>query len=158
MPSTKVTAMRITWSASRKKIAASAAKMNTIAVVMPVSLRDGQVTLLVSSRTSRRNLNGLSFAMISLLSRASSPHRKEPPKWKDDAGTDPFGGMFAAEGRQTGRRRWALLAGGRRKVNWRGKTTQGGSEPPAGGQESQLETETGPPFGVNLPPSHGGRP
>src|SRR6187200_2619523 len=48
--------------------------MNTIAVVMPVSLRDGQVTLLVSWRTSCRNLNGLSFAMISLLSRLPHPH------------------------------------------------------------------------------------
>src|SRR5258706_327615 len=132
--------MRITWSASKKKIAASAAKMNTIAVVMPVSLRDGQVTLLVSSRTSRRNLNGLSFAMISLLSRASSPHRKEPPKWKDDAGTDPFGGCSPRKSVKRAASDGALLAGGRRKVNWRGKTTRGGSHPPAGGQESQPGT------------------
>src|ERR1044072_6800626 len=72
MPSTNVTARRITWSASRKKIAEIAAKMNTIAVGMPVSLRDGQVTLLVSWRTSCRNLNGL-FAMIS-LARLPHPH------------------------------------------------------------------------------------
>jgi hypothetical protein len=31
---------------------------NTMAVVIMVSLRDGQVTLRVSSRTSWRNLNG----------------------------------------------------------------------------------------------------
>src|ERR1043166_4371094 len=58
MPSTSVTAKRITWSATRKNTAASAENTNTIAVVIAVSRRDGQVTLLVSWRTSWKNLNG----------------------------------------------------------------------------------------------------
>src|SRR5215213_3340705 len=86
MPSTSVTAIRITWSASRQNTADSAANKNTIAVVMPVSLRDGQVTLLVSCRTSCMNLNGLSFAMISLPRALTIPHRNLPPNEKDDAG------------------------------------------------------------------------
>ena len=53
-----VTAMRITWSATRKKTDAIATMTKTMAVVIAVSLREGQVTLLVSSRTSCRNLNG----------------------------------------------------------------------------------------------------
>src|SRR5262249_163828 len=58
IPSTKVTAMRINWSATRKKTEAIATITNTMAVVIAVSRRDGQVTLRVSSRTSWRNLNG----------------------------------------------------------------------------------------------------
>src|SRR5262245_34719059 len=50
--------MRINWSATRKKTEAIATMTNTIAVVIAVSRRDGQVTLRVSSRTSWRNLNG----------------------------------------------------------------------------------------------------
>ena len=37
---------------------------NTMAVVIMVSLREGQVTLRVSSRTSCRNLNGLKAIVV----------------------------------------------------------------------------------------------
>src|ERR671911_428667 len=57
-PSTKVTTSRMIWSATRKKIDITAAITNTIAVVIMVSRREGQVTLLVSARTSCKNLNG----------------------------------------------------------------------------------------------------
>src|SRR5215467_6990030 len=50
--------MRINWSATRKKTEAIATMTNTMAVVIAVSRRDGQVTLRVSSRTCWRNLNG----------------------------------------------------------------------------------------------------
>src|SRR5262249_55163937 len=46
-----------------KKTAAAADMMNTIRVVIMVSRRVGHVTLLVSDRTSCRNLNGLTFAI-----------------------------------------------------------------------------------------------
>src|ERR1700753_2244848 len=46
-------------SAAKKKIDASATITNTMMVVIIVSRRVGQVTLLVSERTSCRNLNGL---------------------------------------------------------------------------------------------------
>ena len=55
--------MRMTWSAIRKKIAASAAITNTMTVVMTVSRRLGQVILAASWRTSCMNLNGLTFAI-----------------------------------------------------------------------------------------------
>ena len=41
-----------------KNTATSATMTNTMTVVCTVSLRDGQVTLLVSCRTSRKNLAG----------------------------------------------------------------------------------------------------
>src|SRR5689334_7510898 len=41
--------------------------MNTINVVIMVSRRVGHVTFSVSERTSWRNLNGLTFAMLTLL-------------------------------------------------------------------------------------------
>ena len=41
-------------------------------VVIMVSRRVGQVTLSVSARTSWRNLNGLTFAIV-------LPHRSPPP-------------------------------------------------------------------------------
>src|SRR5439155_26455224 len=59
--STKVTTIRMIWSANRKKTAASAVMMKTMAVVIAVSRRDGQVTFWPSARTSCRNLNGLTF-------------------------------------------------------------------------------------------------
>src|SRR5205085_8822920 len=65
IPSTSVTIRRITWSASRKKIEATATITNTMAVVIAVSRRVGQVTLLASVRTSCRNLNGLTFGIRS---------------------------------------------------------------------------------------------
>src|SRR5215208_7672545 len=46
-------------SAAKKKIEASATITNTMMVVMVVSRRVGQVTLVASERTSCRNLNGL---------------------------------------------------------------------------------------------------
>src|ERR1043166_7711031 len=82
MPSTSVTAKRITWSATRKNTAASAAKTNTIAVVIAVSRRDGQVTLLVSCRTSAKNLNGSSFAIVTIAPAPfanPNPNRDTPP-------------------------------------------------------------------------------
>jgi hypothetical protein len=47
------------WSATRKKIYAIATITNTMAVVIAVSRRVGQVTFWASVRTSCRNLNGL---------------------------------------------------------------------------------------------------
>ena len=52
MPSTVVTSSRMIWSATRKKIDITAAITNTIAVVIRVSRREGQVTLFTSLRTS----------------------------------------------------------------------------------------------------------
>ena len=59
--------MRMIWSAIRKKIEAIATMTNTMAVVIAVSRRVGQVTFWPSARTSCRNLNGLIFAMTYLI-------------------------------------------------------------------------------------------
>src|SRR3954449_6983892 len=48
---------------TRKNTDAIATITNTMAVVMAVSRRDGQVTFSVSSRTSWKNLKGLVFAI-----------------------------------------------------------------------------------------------
>ena len=58
--------MRMAWSATKKKTEAMATITNTIAVVMAVSRRLGQVTFCPSARTSCMNLNGLIFAMVFL--------------------------------------------------------------------------------------------
>src|ERR1700727_2966956 len=84
---------------------ASVAITNTIAVVMSVSRRVGQVTFAVSWRTSCRNLNGLTLAIF------MNPHR---PVQRPIMGIEPFcralsGDSCAAEVRQTGRRRHLLL-------------------------------------------------
>src|SRR5882724_4805210 len=59
--STRVTTIRMIWSANRKKTAATAVKTKTMAVVIAVSRRDGQVTFWPSALTSCKNLNGLTF-------------------------------------------------------------------------------------------------
>src|SRR5438552_9061464 len=86
IPSTNVTSIRITWSANKKKIEAIATITNTIAVVMAVSRRVGQVTLAASARTSCRNLNGLTFGIRSLVT-----GNKPPPHGSDRRpnGRDP---------------------------------------------------------------------
>src|ERR1700730_17443651 len=48
----------------RKNTEVMATMTNTMAVVMAVSRRVGQVTFWASARTSCKNLNGLIFAMI----------------------------------------------------------------------------------------------
>ena len=48
-------------------MAAMKTMMNTMIVVIMVSLRVGHVTLSVSSRTSWKNLTGLNFAIALLL-------------------------------------------------------------------------------------------
>src|SRR5208282_1319689 len=53
----------------KKNIAASTTMAKTIAVVTPVSLREGQVTLLTSWRTCRRNSSGEMLAMTMPLGR-----------------------------------------------------------------------------------------
>ena len=53
----------ITWSAKRKKIEATSTITNTMAVVMRVSRRVGQVTFAVSARTCWKNWVGLFLAM-----------------------------------------------------------------------------------------------
>ena len=63
--------MPMTWSTRKKNIAASAAMANTSPVVTIVSLRDGQVTLVTSARTSRTN-----FAGSTATSLFSSPGRE----------------------------------------------------------------------------------
>src|ERR1044072_5159633 len=103
--SPSVTPMRITWSARRKNTAASAAKMNTIAVVIPVSLREGQVTLLVSCRTSWANLNGLNLAIRfwSLLPATAGEFQIGScrPSLKDEQ-TDPVWGIRSPRKSVTG--------------------------------------------------------
>src|SRR6516162_9199941 len=54
----------MTWSASRKNTAVTTTMTNTMAVVIAVSRRVGQVTFWASVRTSCKNLHGLIFAMI----------------------------------------------------------------------------------------------
>src|SRR3974390_845297 len=71
MPSPKVAAMRMILSETRKNNDAIATITNTMAVVIMVSLREGQVTLRVSSRTSCRNLNG-DVSIAALQSNLSS--------------------------------------------------------------------------------------
>jgi hypothetical protein len=66
MPSTRVTKKRMNWSATRKKIEATATMMNTMRVVMAVSRLVGHVTFWASVRTSCKNLNGLIFAIVYL--------------------------------------------------------------------------------------------
>ena len=63
IPSKKLTATRIIWSDSRKKIDVTNTMTNTMMVVTVVSLRVGQVTFWPSARTSCKNLNGLIFAI-----------------------------------------------------------------------------------------------
>src|SRR6516162_3885866 len=63
MPRTRVTNIRMTWSATRKNMAAMATITKTMAVVTAVSRRLGQVTFAASARTSCKNLNGLIFAI-----------------------------------------------------------------------------------------------
>src|SRR5262249_8868195 len=62
-PKTKLTAIRINCSASKKKTEAIATITNTMIVVTVVSLRVGHVTFCASARTSCKNLNGLTFAI-----------------------------------------------------------------------------------------------
>src|SRR5262249_57607873 len=72
--SRKVAGRGVKWSATRKKTEAIGTITNTMAVVIAVSRRDGQVTLRVSSRTSWRNLNGdvaINEALNSTLSNES---------------------------------------------------------------------------------------
>src|SRR3954463_12305455 len=63
IPSTSVTRLRMTMSATRKNTEATATMTKTMAVVMAVSRRDGQVTFEASARTSCMNLNGLNLAI-----------------------------------------------------------------------------------------------
>src|SRR3974390_253323 len=63
--------MRMILSETRKNNDAIATITNTMAVVIMVSLREGQVTLRVSSRTSCRNLNG-DVSIAALQSNLSS--------------------------------------------------------------------------------------
>src|SRR5215213_3328497 len=63
IPSTSVTTLRMIISATRKNTEATATMTNTMAVVMAVSRRDGQVTFEASARTSCMNLNGLNLAI-----------------------------------------------------------------------------------------------
>jgi hypothetical protein len=65
------------WSANRKKTAAIAVMMKTMAVVIAVSRRDGQVTFWPSARTSCKNLNGLTF--MGLLASICLPNGNMPP-------------------------------------------------------------------------------
>src|SRR5712671_1510603 len=76
IPSTVVTSIRMTWSASRKNIEASATITNTMAVVTAVSRREGQVTLRASVRTSFRNWKGLTFGIVSPVKWQYSPRRR----------------------------------------------------------------------------------
>src|SRR6266508_3039493 len=63
MPRMKVTAIRTKKSATMKNAAATNTITNTMSVVMKVSRLLGQVTFCASTRTSCKNLNGLSFAI-----------------------------------------------------------------------------------------------
>jgi hypothetical protein len=88
--STIVTAKRMTWSATRKKMALISTITNTIAVVINVSRRDGQVTFSVSERTSCKNLNGLTIVSQTVV---------VCPTVKDETGNSGsfFGIKIAAE-------------------------------------------------------------
>src|SRR3974390_3609651 len=63
--------MRMILSETRKNNDSIATITNTVAVVIMVSLREGQVTLRVSSRTSWRNVNG-DVSIAALQSNLSS--------------------------------------------------------------------------------------
>ena len=73
--------------------------MNTITVVIMVSRRLGHVTFWVSVRTSCRNLNGLTFAILATYGDLLDPQiGTHSPTAKN--GTERrylFGSMFAAE-------------------------------------------------------------
>src|SRR5262245_39587583 len=77
--STRVTTIRMIWSANRKKTAATAVMMKTMAVVIAVSRRDGQVTFWPSARTSCRNLNGLTFMDLTASIRLPNGNIPPPP-------------------------------------------------------------------------------
>src|ERR1041384_3902417 len=106
-------------------MAASAAKTNTIAVVIPVSLREGQVTLLVSCRTSCANLNGLNFAISLSLCCLRLPVSfqigSRRPSLKDEQ-TNPVWGYVPRGRRSPGR-----LAMGRFVMRGRGGVKHGES-------------------------------
>jgi hypothetical protein len=117
MPSKRLTAMRMTWSASKKKIDAMKTMTNTMMVVTVVSLRVGQVTFCPSARTSCRNLKGLIRAIAE-----SKNH--SPPEFKDE--TDQrflLGITFAAEVRYRAACDGAYLLPARRSVK-----TEGGNK------------------------------
>ena len=63
------------WSTAKKKIAVSDAMAATRPVVIRVVRRDGQVTLVTSARTSRRNFAGLAATIHLHTYRLDEPRR-----------------------------------------------------------------------------------
>src|ERR1700730_11902943 len=63
MPRTRRSALAMIQSANDRNSDTTTTMTNTMAVVVRVSFRDGQVTLEVSWRTSWMNFAGLTFAM-----------------------------------------------------------------------------------------------
>ena len=81
--------MPMTWSATKKNSAASAAMANTRPVVTSVSLRDGQVTLATSLRTSRTNFAGLNATPLMLLGLAFREPRIDRRRLAGVEGLEP---------------------------------------------------------------------
>src|SRR3989442_15532141 len=75
---------------------------NTMAVVIAVSRREGHVTFAISERTSCKNLNGLTFAMVSIDVRIRKRAPSSPdPRFEDEPTTGPcFWEHVAAEVRR----------------------------------------------------------
>src|SRR5205823_1973097 len=76
-PSTSETRFRMTMSANRKKIEATATMTNTMPVVIAVSRRDGHVTFDASTRTSCMNLKRLNFGIPLASKMAIHPRRTD---------------------------------------------------------------------------------
>src|SRR6202171_3183653 len=142
MPSKKVTRKRMIWSAAKKKSEASATITNTMMVVMVVSRRVGQVTLVVSARTSCRNLNGLKAIVdvirvrrddSRVLRNPNSPLAPSPlPKDEPASGLDCFRGIQSRAGYPSKRAgsRWRLCTAGVAKGQ--------GMREPKGGRNRRL--------------------
>jgi hypothetical protein len=103
--------------------------MNTINVVIPVSRRLGQVTFCISARTSCRNLNGLTRAIVVYPRRMNSAETPVSavrdhaeigircPTLKDEAAKRTlFGDTFAAEVRHRAASDACFLLPARREV------------------------------------------
>src|SRR6266508_2827225 len=75
---------------------------NTMAVVIAVSRREGHVTFAISERTSCKNLNGLTFAMVPVDVRIRKRAPPSPdPRFEDEPTTGPcFWEHVAAEVRR----------------------------------------------------------
>src|SRR5215211_4175080 len=81
----------------------------TMAVVIAVSRREGQVTFAISERTSCRNLNGLTFAMCAFRFAVSTHKASAIPALGARPAGGPILGNLSRRKSETGRQRAACF-------------------------------------------------